>query len=367
MFSAFQIQFLYFLGTIALCVAGFAVVFMKDTFLSTENGLLPVMKFYSELMSLIKDNGFKGILGSSALLVKALALVIYAGMLIALVINLLRAFGKLGWLFKRRASYANGFNRNAYAMDDLSKRFSGSLTSLIVCNLLVYLLTTTSEISILSFTLYGYATLGAGLALHFICGLIEGHVTLFTTGEKVEEEEREYGLFVFFVRNVIQLVAVGAILFLFLPFSTLKSGVTSLLDTLVVQKNFASLASVSGMKALLPFIVEVFLWIFLTVLIKHATAATEFNRDCLDCVGMRNFALFGFFTTLCLAGLALFPKIGTEGALVTKLLIAAGVAFVAFLLDCIIRPRHHGSYDEVDVDAYFPDNPDDAKYNNTII
>jgi hypothetical protein len=186
--------FLYFLGTIALCVAGFAVVFMKDTFLSTENGLLPVMKFYSELMSLIKDNGFKGILGSSALLVKALALVIYAGMLIALVINLLRAFGKLGWLFKRRASYANGFNRNAYAMDDLSKRFSGSLTSLIVCNLLVYLLTTTSEISILSFTLYGYATLGAGLALHFICGLIEGNVTLFTTGEKVEEEERDVTL-----------------------------------------------------------------------------------------------------------------------------------------------------------------------------
>jgi hypothetical protein len=50
-----------------------------------------------------------------------------------------------------------------------------------------------------------------------------------------------------------------------------------------------------------------------------------------------------------------------------NLLIAAAVALIAFLLDCIIRPRARddSNYDDVDIDAYFQGG--EQRYNNTII
>ena len=51
---------------------------------------------------------------------------IYALMLLIVVINVFRALGKLGWLFKKKASKTYGFNRNVYAMEDLGDIFSGS-------------------------------------------------------------------------------------------------------------------------------------------------------------------------------------------------------------------------------------------------
>ncbi len=358
--------FLYLLGTIALAVAGVAVCTLSGTCLSTGNGLLPIVKLIDEIKSLF-TGGITSVIKDSALLMKSLVLALYIATVLAVVINALRCFGKLGWLFKRRASYANGFNRNMYAMDDLSKRFSGSLASLIVFGVFTALLTEGT----VQVTTYGLIVLGAGLALRILCGLLEGKTTLFTTGEKVEEEEREYGLFVFFLRNLVQIAAVGAIIYFVVPVSSFATDLKELLDKLVVARDFAWFTA--NIMTLIPFFAELLGWLFAIVLIKHATAATEYNRDCLDGDGMKNFAVFSLFTALCFGAVVLLPYLGiglAEGetaTLNTKLLIGAGIAFASFLFDCIVRPRHRGGYEDLDVDAYFGESYETAKYNNTII
>ena len=99
----------------------------------------------------------------------------------------------------------------------------------------------------------------------------------------------------------------------------------------------------------------------------------EYNtsyRDCMDGAGMRNFTVFSFFTFLAIGALVLLPYLGigvVEGAskLNSKLAIATGIAFVAFLLDCIVKSGGRGSYDDLDMESYFKG--DSGRYNNTII
>jgi hypothetical protein len=125
------------------------------------------------------------------------------------------------------------------------------------------------------------------------------------------------------------------------------------------------------LKALIPAGVELFAWLFVIVLIKHSTGDTEFNRDGMSGSGMKNFRVFSFFTVLALGALIAFPYLGiglVAGAKATlnkNLLIAAGVAFVGFLVDCIVKTRHY-DYDDFDADDYFRE-AGEARYNNTII
>ena len=189
-------------------------------------------------------------------------------------------------------------------------------------------------------------------------------------GTKVEEEPREFGSFIFILRNVLQIVAIGAILYFFLPNSTLLASLQQIVENVVVLGDTAWF--VKNVTTLLPFFIETFAWICMIVLIKHATSTTEFNRDCLDGSGMKNFAVFSLLLTVCLAGIYLLPQFGI-GQAVTQtnhLLISACVALIAFLADCIVRPRRRvrfDDYDELDVDAYFNVNNEETKYNNTII
>ena len=375
---------LYLLGTVALAAVAALVVFVRGAYISPKEGELMMFKsVIDEALFLVKGDGsaggFKAVLKDAELLMRAVVLLVYVVMLLVVVINVFRCLGKLGWLFKRRASYSNGFNRNAYAMDDISKRYSSSLAAIIVCNLLIFALDG------IGFTQFGYFAIIGGVVLHLLAGLVEGKVTLFTTGEKMEEEEREHGLFVFFLRNILQLAVLAGIFLFFVcnPFEVNKSTsanatntvlaklLLEVLDLAVVQRSFGALMN---MKLLVPLAVELLVWLSLIVLIKHATAATEFNRDGLDGAGMKNFAIFAFIGAACLAGLALLPKFGfgewlnvAASELNKNLIIAAGVAFVGFLLDCFVRPRWKGGYDDVDTDAYFSDSYEQPKYNNTIV
>ncbi len=354
---------LYLLGTLAMFFAGACVCALDGAFLSTKDGLKPILQFADEVKTILKG-GKVASEGVSA--INKIILVLYLITLLALLINVIRAFGKLNWLFKRRASYANGFNRNMYAMDDLSKRFSGSFHALIVYNLFAYVLAE-GQVSI---TTYGFGILAIGFAIHIFCGLMEGKTPLFTTGAKVEEEPREFGLFTFFLRNVLQIVAVIAVLYFFLPSSIFCKTLQLIIEKTLVAGDTAWLAE--NVVTLLPFFIESLTWIFIIVLIKHATSATEFNRDCLDADGIKNFTIFSFLVAVCLSGIYLLPRfgIGEVIAQANGVLISACIALVAFLLDCIVRPRRHAGfddYDELDVDAYFNVNSDETKYNNTII
>ena len=292
----------------------------------------------------------------------AFCALLYGIMLLAMVIDVLRSFGKLNWLFKRRASYSNGFNRNMYAMDDIAKRFSGTFALIIITNLLIYMFSLGSA----KITTFGYITLAVGLFIHFTAGLLGGKVTLFTTGDRVEEEEREHGLGVYFVRNLLQLGVVAVIVYFLLAQSVLTATIAKILDAVMVSKTgFGSL----DMKSLIPAGVEFVAWLCVFVLIKHATASTEYNRECMHGAGMKNFAVFSFFATLAIGALVALPflNIGEASGLNSKLLIAAITAFVGFLLDCIVQSRRRGTYDELDMDAYFREGEESGRYNNTII
>ena len=357
------VGFLYLLGAIALAAAAVCLPLLNGTKLGEDNKLLPVLTFYQPILDL-----FKGGFGSLWSNIKALdgagvsALIVslaYGFLLLGVLINFLRCLGKLGWLFKRRASYTYGFNRNMYAMDDMGSRFSGSLALLLNVYLIVYLLSDAPSI-----TMYGYIVLGGGLLLHFFAGLIGGTVTLFTSEDAIQEEPREYGLFTFFMRNLIQLAATAGIVYLL----AVNGGVGAGLPKIVVSLLGGDLQAALN----IPVLVEIVAWLCVFVLVKHATAATEFNRDCTDGAGMKNFAVFSFFTTLAIAAMIVLPMLGIGGSasseLNIQLIIAAAVAFVAFLLDCIIRPRTAKvNNEDMSVEDYLREGETVSRYNNTII
>ena len=357
---------LYLLGSLALAAAVLYFPLLNGTALGANDAVLPVLTFYKPIVDIF-EGGFGCILGNlssmnAVELGGVLSALFYVFLLLAVVFNALRSFKRLGWLFKRRASYTNGFNRNMYAMDSLGKRFSGSLAAIVIFYLLVYLASFDGT-GYPTPTLYAYVVLGGGLALHFLLGLIGGKVTLFTMGENVSEELREFGLFTYFVRNLLQLAAIGGILYFLLKESLLAEGMPVMIGN-ALAGNVGALFNIS-------LIIELVAWVCLFVMIKHATAATEFNRDCMDGRGMNNFRVFSFFFALAVGALVALPYFGVIAAVKTglnvNLLIAAAISFVAFLLDCIVKSRHpKENLDDLGVEDYLRDGGE-QKYNNTII
>lgn len=336
----------YLLGTLALAAAAAIICMLTGTCLTTENGLFPVLAFYYQVVGLFTgEGGIAAILTDAALLVKAVCLVIYLILLIVVLINVFVALSKLGWLFKRKASYTNGFNRNMYAMDDISKCYASSLTAIVICNLLIWLLSVSFVDGVMAQqpTLYGYIVLGGGVLIHFLGGLFEGTVSLFTTGEKIEEETREYGMFIYFIRNLIQIAAIGGILFYFIPQSQLGAKINEILTELVINKNMTWF--MDNILALIPFAVELLAWIFIMLMIGHALNSTEFRREGVNGSGMKNYAVFSFLTFLCAAALIALPYFGIGGAPKENfmenlpMIIVGGIALVVFLFDCICRSR----------------------------
>lgn len=338
-----------------LALIGFLVVSVFPVMAGGEVSLT-VTQFYQPIKTAF-GGGFSGLKSLSFSQVQSLTVsILYASMLLGLLINALRGFSKLGWLFKKRASRINGVNRNMYAMDDLAKRFSGSLAAIISFNLLIYLLSGNGSYTA---TIQGYIIVGVGLLLHFLLGTVGGTVTLFTVGEKPEKIDREKGLFIYLIRNILQVVAVGVILYFFAPHSVFASKLEEFFKALVSGGSI-------NYKEYLPAAVELLAWIFIFVVIKHATSDTEYNREGILGSGMRNFRIFSFFTFLAVGALIAFSYLGfyMQGGVNTAYIITAATLLVAFILDCIIQPRYKDD-DSGIPEGYFSSEAN--WYNNTII
>ena len=129
----------------------------------------------------------------------------------------------------------------------------------------------------------------------------------------------------------------------------------------------------------IPVLVELGAWLCIFVLIRHTVAATEYNRDCIDGTGMKNFRVFSFFAALLIAAIIVLPMVGMAPAaeLNMNVLYAAIAAFVGFLVDCIIKSRRpkekkiakkaQAESEEVGVEDYLRENAEIARYKNTII
>ncbi len=336
---------LYLLGIILMAVAGALLTLVTNTVVSgAKFTQFPVVNAVNAVISLFKG-GIVNVIKNAELFRMTFALLLYIIMMLALVINIFRALAKLGWLFKKKASYTYGFNRNMYAMDDLGKIFSGSFSALILTNLFMILFFTVQTSAGKldhAITLFGYITLGVGLVFHIVCGLIEGNVTLFTSGEKIEEVDREQGLFVYFFRNLIQVVAVAVVLIFFLQASIFSATVQGAMDA-IFTKNFGWFKQ--NLMILIRFAVELFAWIWVMVMVKHATASTEYNREGKYGKGMKNFTVFSLLALIFTAGLIVLKLLGiglmqgeTKG-FSFPLLWTAIACLVGFLSDCIFKSR----------------------------
>ena len=340
---------LYLLGTLAM--AAFACL-PTLTIGGTE---LWVLNFWQP---------FKGILKPERDILAIIVAVLYAFVLLTGVINLLKSQGKLSWLTKRTSKRANTYNRNMRAMDDMGKIFSGSFAAIINFHLLIYILQPAD--TQIKLTLYSYAMLAVGLVIHFLAGVIGGKVSLFNISGpngNVEEEKRTCGTFVYFFRNLIQVAATGAIVYFFVPVCTLNQTVA----TLLAKGN-----PFSGdiMKTVLPVALQALLVLWILVLVKHSTASTEFNRYGIEGAGMKNYRVFSFLTVLTAGGAFALEYLATKAfaGVALKYLIIAGVAFVAFLVDCIFKSKTKDGEEEEQPEApQFAPYPMNAPAGQTVV
>lgn len=283
---------------------------------------------------------------------------LYALMLLTVVINVFRSLAKLGWLYSKKASQTFGLNRNVFAMQKMGKYFSGSFAVIIIFNFLIVLLNKGSflgdgvaDYNAFSGILASNMFLGdmlpemvsanlvlivaVGVVFHLICGWFGAKVSLFSVDEGVGiiEQRREVGRFASLIRNLLQIVVALAIPYLVLKVTVLDTFVADMLKVV----DGAAMPTDIVLPALQAAIV-----LFWMVLVKHATATTEFNLDGAKGKGMKNFTVFIFFTLAASAAMYFMngDKYGSfafdnkEGVCA---LAIAGISFVMFLVQFLMR------------------------------
>lgn len=267
---------------------------------------------------------------------------LYGVMLLSVSINALRCLERLGKLYAKRAKEIKGYNRNHCAMDEMGKIFSSSFFALCAAHFLIFIV---HPIGAVSVTRVADITMGVFLFFHFVCGVAGGKVSVFNqnklTGE-VTEEKRPCKLFVYFFRNLVQVAAVCAIVFYFVWNCNFNE---------VVVGAFAKQNPFRGgvLKVLLPLALEMAMVLWVLVLIKHATNVTEYNRFGIEGDGMKNFRVFSLFVALTAGGWYALERFYNKTNPSWAFAIIAGVAFGAFLIDCIFKskPKYEEEVEDV--------------------
>ena len=114
----------YLLGAIAL-----AALACLSTFAFSNGTKLWVGSFWKAYKGIAdKANWFGAIIAT-----------LYAFVLLTVFINVLRCFGKMGWLTRRSTRYVNGYNRNMRAMEKMGKIYSGSLAAIVNFHFLIHI------------------------------------------------------------------------------------------------------------------------------------------------------------------------------------------------------------------------------------
>lgn len=275
---------LYLIATVFLAVMAFLPLVY-----GTSVGSMWVKNFWKPFLEL------KNIKTSEApVILNAFVALVYALLLLTVVINVLKSLSRLGRLFKKKASRLNGFNRNAIAMEEMGKIFSGTYCVFIAFPFIIHL------VSGAGFANLFYISIVVGLIFHFWCGLVGGNVSLFTVGDNPAEEKRTLGRIAPFFRNIAQLVFVGLIMY-FISESNLMLNAVKWLEKNAFSELFKVKMDVL-IYGVLP-LLQLFICIWTLVLLKHATAATEFDREGMEASGMKNFRVFSIFTLITAAAL----------------------------------------------------------------
>jgi len=278
--------------------------------------------------------------------------VLYALTLLILLISVLRALGKLNWLFKRKASKTYGFNRNRYAMESLGKTFGGCFAWVINVNLFAYALCPDAKIRLLLLIV-----LGGGVLVALFCNVLGAKVSYFDieAGGKIVEQARPVGRGGPFVRNLIQLCVAFGGAYVFLRANTLDSYLSPLLAKGAMKGYF-----LNDLVSYIPMVLQFFSLLFIMILIKHATGIAEYSHDGADGAGMKTFRVVTFLLFLTAAGTAVlryvlgeacfaqyaggFVKMINKGADYNSTILA-GVALVSFIIEVAMRKLPRERFD----------------------
>lgn len=328
---------LYTLGALALVV--FSIMPMLEGYDSLE-------VFYS----FGAGTFFSSLFGSG--LLGTVFGILYIILLLTTVINLVRCIAKLGWLSDRSSRYVNGYNKNMRAMEQMGERFSSSFARLVNFYLLVYIVYAPRMIVVsgdgtingnLSLTFMGYIALAVSLVIHFIAGLVSGKVSRFNVqgvGGVVQELKRECGLFAYFFRNLVQVIAMAAIIYLY-------TGV----GNNVFGETVYNLLSREEPDIGLPVIVQGVLYLTMVLCVRHATSDTEFNRLGSVGKGMKVFMILSLFLTV----------LGAVAAVVDAMNMTyfyiAGIGLVCFFVHAFVKSKCRAPEDAMMMSPFMPFNP----------
>ena len=307
------VGFLYLLGALGLAGLTF---------------LMPVLTFDGKPLGITSFfNPYLDLFGGKVDLLSVAIATLYLFVVLSVVFNALGCLGKLGDLTQNNSKQMGRYNKTMQAMDKMGRLFSGSFAAIVIFHFLIWMFV--GEAGKVALTSGAYITLVFGIAIHFFAGLLHGKVHYFQVGGQIAnvvEVKRECGLFVYFFRNLVQIAATAAILYFLAPNTLLNGAIKNVLAGQIVIND------------LLPAGLQALMVIFIIVLIKHATATTEFNLEGMDGKGMKNYRVFSFLTFLVAAGALALCFLQTK-VLENYLLFVAGIAFVAFLVDCIFKTR----------------------------
>ena len=341
--------FFYLIGTLALFVLSFFQSLNVSFMGVTDKGTgIDVTNFFKPIVGAIK-----GDLDIMSLIIMALYIIIILVTFICFIICVRRR----SRVARRGSGNILLTNNSMSDMDEAGNAFSAAFATFIINYFLIYMLSgvvppydpkaadNTNINFFAALTIFGYIALGVGLLIHFIGGCLVGSISSFAIDGTIDEKKRESKLSIFFFRNLLQTVATAALLFLFSPTGVLYIEIPAL-----VAGEESALLNFNDIMGVIPIALQLLTVIWLVVLIKHTTANTEFNRDGMDGDGMCVYRVFAFLTFVCCAGLFVLDK--TEaGEWIFNYAFAAGVAFVIFLLDLIIKPRKKAvDTDEISVE-----------------
>ncbi len=264
--------------------------------------------------------------------------IVYALMALVAVVNVFKALGKLGWLHKKKATMEYGFNRNAYAMNDLSGLFTGTATFVFVNYLLIQVLsaTTSNIFDILMGDMMILICFAVAVVIALFADAWGGKVKYYDIDEgHINVEQHLVGRFAGFIRKLFRIVAVLGLAFA-LDYKALHTSAAAFYNKGAF--NFSVLTG--DMELLLIAVVG----ICICIMAKRAFRATDYSLDGVG--GDKGFAFFAFVTLALGVGLGVITgtwvgeAAGTEiadYAAAYRNIIIIAVSALAFIFELILR------------------------------
>lgn len=327
------------------------IVYLAASFFILVSACFPMMKSdfvkvgLSSVWREFTLSSFKSMSTAVNVLPFLLAL-LYVGMLLVLLGMFAKALWGVGGLFKRKANRKYGFNLNVNAMQGMGKVFSDMFAVVLGVYFVICVLSGSGKPTPLA-----WVFLSVCLVVHFVCGIRGGKASYFDVDEngQMVERRRLVGRIAPFCRNLVQIVGVFAMMYLFLRTSRIHECIEAMLKKDVwinhFFKNVVSFASL-----LLQFVTAT----SLLVLLKHATGTAEFDMEGTQASGMKNYRVFAFFIFLASGATFFYRKLFGEVVLkyseeqaqtITTLspwtdyvsLILAGLGLAMFVFEVVMR------------------------------